>query len=204
MGDFRRQALEHVPANEDRAGSKTCASHDIGLRHPLGHLLAVEKLRVNEHVGPLSYVDGAQKSQSFRRHVGAIREFFQALAIENGDLAAARGDQARLLQSLHGDCHAGRWVPSIRPRNSCVRGNSSLSTRSSAMRSQRANRLSMLLRPFVERGRCRLEQERVDIAEQGAVQGAALGIRLPQIRRADAKASASNLGERRVLGAITS
>jgi hypothetical protein len=95
-------------------------------------------------------------------------------------------------------------VPSMRPRNSCVSRSSSLSMRSSAMRSQRANRSSILLRPLASA--VVVVCARNECAKRSIARCSVLlrSIGFAQAGRADAQALAGSLDAGCVLGPIAS
>jgi hypothetical protein len=75
---------------------------------------------------------------------------------------------------------SNRRTPNIKCRNSCVRGNWSPSMRSWAIKSQRANRSSILLRPVGQGGLTWSVKDTVGVAQHGAVQGVAARVGLTQ------------------------
>ena len=53
------------------------------------------------------FVNRGREVLALGRHVRSVRAFLQPLAVDDGDAAAARGDEARLFQRLQSNRHAG-------------------------------------------------------------------------------------------------
>src|SRR5204863_5885453 len=49
---------------------------------------------------------GGREVLALGRHVRSVRAFLQPLAVDDGDMAAARGDETCFFQRLHCDCYA--------------------------------------------------------------------------------------------------
>jgi len=150
------------------------------------------------------FVNHGREVLALGRHVRPVRSFLQPLAVDDGDMAAARGDETRFFQRLQCDRHARAMGAEHEAEELvCER---KLFVVDAVVRHEKPARQSLfdLAAAVGERGGGGLGQECVRVAQHGAMKGVATFICFPEACRIDAQALAGYLDVGRVLSPITS
>ena len=147
---------------------------------------------------------GGREVLALRRHVRSVRAFLQPFAVDDGDAAAARGDETCFFQRLQSNRHAGT-VRTEHEAEKLVRERELLAV-DAVVRHEKPARQSLFdLAAAVGECGCRgLRQERMRETQHRAMQRIAALVGFAQAGRADAQALAGSLDVGCVLGPIAS
>jgi hypothetical protein len=136
--------------------------------------------------------------------VGAVGIFLQCLTVDDGDVAAPRGDEAGLFQALQGDRHARTMGAEHEAEELMREGN--VAAVEAIISHEQPTRQSLLdvAAAVGERGCRGLSQKSMCEAQHGAMKSVAPRVGFQQAGRADTQSRAGDLDIGCVLGPIAS